>query len=145
MLGIIVTGHGGFASGLQKNVKMLSGADVHAVDFEEGMTPEQLDEKLLPLIAACADCDYTLIVCDLMGGTPFNRAATLSVANPKIRVLSGANTPMVLDLAMRNVIGDEVKDVDALAEELMTSGRDGIGKFELAVVAEEPDEDEDGI
>ena len=27
MIGIIVTGHGGFAAGMEKNVKMLAGAD----------------------------------------------------------------------------------------------------------------------
>ena len=35
MVGIIVTGHGGFAAGMEKNVKMLAGADTElaAMDF----------------------------------------------------------------------------------------------------------------
>ena len=91
MIGIIVTGHGGFAAGMEKNVKMLAGADAQlaAIDFMEGMTPEELSEKLNAQIGAYASCAHVLILTDLVGGTPYNCAATLSVEEPKIRVIGG--------------------------------------------------------
>lgn len=147
MVGIIVTGHGGFASGLEKNVKMLAGDGVEmtAIDFTEGLTPEQLDEKLKAALDQYAACDCTVIACDLAGGTPYNRAVITSVACQNVRVLSGANAPLLLDLAMRNVTEEEVKDVDALAEELMTSGREGIAKFEFDSSSDDMEEDGEGI
>lgn len=147
MVGIIVTGHGGFASGLEKNVKMLAGDGVEmtAIDFVEGLTPEELDEKLKAALDKYAACDCTIIACDLAGGTPYNRAVLTSVAYQNARVLSGANTPLLLDLTMRNVTEEQVKDVDVLAEELMTSGREGIGKFVFDTSSDDMEEDGDGI
>ena len=64
MVGIIVTGHGGFAAGMEKNVKMLAGADTQlkAIDFMEGMTPEELSGKLKAQIEAEASACVILIL-----------------------------------------------------------------------------------
>lgn len=146
MIGIIVTGHGGFAAGMAANVKMLAGeeAEVTAVDFADGLTPEALEQKLAAAMDACAGCAFTVVLADIAGGTPYNRAATLSVGRPKVRVLSGANSSMLMELAMHNVTDDDIEDVDALCEELMATGRENIGKFVLEAVDEAP-EDGDGI
>ena len=42
MVGVVVTGHGGFAAGMAANVKMLAGSDAElkAVDFADGMDVE---------------------------------------------------------------------------------------------------------
>jgi len=147
MIGVILTGHGGFASGMQANVKMLAGndAEVTAIDFTEGLSPEELEAKLAEAMDACAACDFTVVLADIAGGTPYNRAATLSVGRPKVRVLSGTNSSMLMELVMHNVTEDEIDDVDALCAELMETGRDNIGKFTLEITEEEPDTDEDGI
>ena len=149
MIGVIVTGHGGFASGLEANVKMLAGSDARltAIDFAEGLAPEALEEKLAAAMDACAaECVCTLVLTDIAGGTPFNRAATLSVARPTVRVLSGTNASMLMDVVMRNITEEEVPDVDALCAELMETARENVSKFVLeAPAADEPGDDEDGI
>lgn len=148
MIGVIVTGHGGFASGLEANVKMLAGSDARltAIDFAEGVSPEDLESRLAAAMDACAaECDYTLVLTDIAGGTPFNRAATLSVSRPTVRVLSGTNASMLMDLAMRNITEEQVSDVDALCAELMETARDNVSKFVLEAPAEEDLGDEDGI
>ena len=147
MIGIIVTGHGGFATGMEANVKMLAGKDsqLTAIDFADGMDVDAFEAKLSAALDQYANCDCTLVLADIAGGTPFNRAATLSVSRPNVRVLSGANSSMLMDLCMRNITEDEVSDVDALAEEILETGRENISKFQLEVPAEEPAEDEDGI
>jgi PTS system N-acetylgalactosamine-specific IIA component len=133
MIGIIVTGHGGFASGLQKNVKELagSGTKLTAIDFENGMTVDELDAKLTEGFSAYKDCDCTLVLCDLAGGTPFNRAAKLSADWPKARVISGANVPMLLEIATHDVTEEEDGDidVDSIADELVFTGANSIVKY----------------
>ncbi len=68
----------------------------------------------------------------------------LSMTRPKVRVISGLNSSMLMDLCMRNITGDECPDVDALAADIMQTGHENIGKFVLEVPAQ-PQEDEDGI
>ena len=147
MIGIIVTGHGGFATGMEANVKMLAGSEAQltAINFADGMDVNEFEAKLAAALDQYADCACTLVLADIAGGTPFNRAATLSVGRPNVRVLSGANSSMLMDLCMRNITEDEVDDVDALADEVMETARENISKFQLEVPANEPADDEDGI
>lgn len=84
------------------------------------------------------------MLADIAGGTPYNRAAGLSMTRTKVRVISGLNSSMLMDLCMRNITGDECPDVDALAADIMQTGHENIGKFVLEVPAQ-PQEDEDGI
>lgn len=146
MIGIIITGHGGFAAGLAGNVKMLAGAnaEVTAIDFMDGMTVEELEEKLAAAMDACAALPATVVLTDIAGGTPYNRAATLSVSRPNVRVVSGTNAALLMDLAMRNVMDEECDDIDALLDEVLETARENMGKFVLEIPAEE-DFGDDGI
>lgn len=146
MIGIVVTGHGGFAAGMYANVKMLAGeeAELKAVDFANGMDIEEFEKQLAQAIDSYAQCPAVLVLADIAGGSPFNRAAGLSMTRPNVRVLSGANSSMLMDLCMRNILGDDCDDADALAGEIMQTGHDNISKFVLEIPAQ-PMEDEDGI
>ena len=57
MVGVVVTGHGGFAAGMAANVKMLAGSDaeVKAVDFADGMDVEVFERQLAEAIDSYAD------------------------------------------------------------------------------------------
>jgi len=146
MIGIIVTGHGGFATGLAKNVKMLSGVEVNAIDFTEDITPEQLDEKLVAALDSYSDLKNLIVFTDIPGGTPYNRAVTVSLANPKVRVVAGTNTPMLLAAAIKNIADEEFDDTDELADGVIQEGIQGISKFVMPVlVSSELDDEEDGI
>ena len=124
MVGVVVTGHGGFAAGMAANVKMLAGSDAElkAVDFADGMDVEVFEKQLAEAIDSYADCEAVLVLADIAGGTPYNRAAGLSMTRPKVRVISGLNSSMLMDLCMRNITGDECPDVDALAADIMQTG-----------------------
>lgn len=146
MIGIIVTGHGGFATGLAKNVKMLSGVEVTAVDFTEDITPEQLDEKLAVAIASYDNLKNIVIFTDIPGGTPYNRSVTVSLANPKVRVIAGTNTPMLLSAAIKNIADEEFENTDELADAVIEEGKQGISKFVMPVLETNDDfDEEDGI
>ena len=59
MVGVVVTGHGGFAAGMAANVKMLAGSDAElkAVDFADGMDVEVFEKQLAEAIDSYADCE----------------------------------------------------------------------------------------
>ena len=42
-----------------------------------------------------------LFLCDLIGGTPYKVAAKLSVTNPNIQVVTGANVGALIDSGMK--------------------------------------------
>ena len=48
MVGVVVTGHGGFAAGMSANVKIRAGSDAElmAVDFADGMDVEVFEKQL---------------------------------------------------------------------------------------------------
>ena len=94
------------------NVKMLAGSDAElkAVDFADGMDVEVFEKQLAEAIDSYADCEAVLVLADIAGGTPYNRAAGLSMTRPKVRVISGLNSSMLMDLCMRNITGDECPD-----------------------------------
>ena len=146
MIGIVVTGHGLFAEGIQSSAVMIAGVNENAryVCFKEGMGTEELAADLNAAFAQLGHCDSIIVLSDLPGGSPFRTAAECAFANPnqKIVVLSGTNLPMVIT-ALSMIAFEE--DVDALAEELVFEGKEGVVRFELTVPEAAPEEDEDGI
>ena len=144
MIGLIVTGHGHFADGLHTSAKMIAGENenVKYVNFEDGMSTETLAEKLSAAYNELAACDGIVVLSDLPGGSPFKTAVEVSMLHPdkKIEVLAGTNLPMIVTGV---TMIDFEEDPAALAEELLTTGKEFMVRFELAVRAEE--EEEDGI
>lgn len=145
MIGLVVTGHGQFAEGLHTSARMIAGENekIKYVCFEEGMSIEDLSEKLNAAYAELADCEGIVVLSDLPGGSPFKTAVECAVANPdkQIEVLAGTNLPMLITAA--TMIAFE-SDPKALADEVMFEGKDNIVRFELTVPAAQ-DEEEDGI
>ncbi|MBR2675573.1 MAG: PTS sugar transporter subunit IIA [Solobacterium sp.] len=147
MTGIIITGHGAFASGLSANVKLLAGNTVEltALDFTDQKTPEVLEEEISAAIKNYDSASVIIILTDIMGGTPYMKAAALSTGNPKVRVISGANAPLLLDLVIRNMSGNAAEDPDELAESLLNTGREALTIYHFEPVQNEEPEDGDGI
>ncbi|MBR3358821.1 MAG: PTS sugar transporter subunit IIA [Solobacterium sp.] len=147
MTGIIITGHGTYASGLTANVKLLAGNDIRltAIDFTDGCTPETLEKQLQSAIREYEACPVTIILTDIMGGTPYMKAAALSADHPKVRVISGANAPLLLDLVMRNLSGNDADDPDELAESLLNAGQKAMAVFHLQAAGSDEPENTDGI
>ena len=144
MIGMVVTGHGLFAAGMQSSAKMIAGENelIKYVCFEDGMTPETLAEKLSAAYTELAACDGIVVLSDLPGGSPFRTAVEVAMAHPdkKIIVLSGTNLPMIVTGSTMLSFED---DVEALAGELLFEGKDNVVRFEMA--AREEEEEEDGI
>ena len=119
MIGLVVTGHGHFADGIHTSAQMIAGENeyVRYINFEEGMTPEQLAEKFNAAFDEFRTCDGVVVLSDLPGGSPFKTAVECKYARPdqKIEVISGTNLPMIVTAV---TMLDMEDDPRSLAEEL---------------------------
>ncbi|MDQ0727930.1 PTS sugar transporter subunit IIA [Microbacterium sp. W4I20] len=134
---LLLTGHGALAQGMRDAALLILGErdDVLATAPYTGdldaLTAE-VDE-----VRRAADDGTVFIVTDLEGGSPHNAVLGIS-RDPRVRVLSGMNLPLVLALAMQL---EELDGTTAL-DELLTEARDGVGEHRLAA-AETPTDEED--
>ncbi|XBS71975.1 PTS galactosamine/N-acetylgalactosamine transporter subunit IIA [Acerihabitans sp. KWT182] len=124
MLGIVIAGHGGFASGLLQAIEQVVGRQerCRAVDFPEGMSTIRLR---LALREACSFCDAgngLVILTDLLGGTPFRLAAELAMEKSRYEVITGTN----LQLAAEMMLEREGKTPAEFREMALTCGHRGL-------------------
>ena len=102
MLGIILTGHGGFASGLEKAMKQILGEQEQfvAIDFPETSTTALLTSQLEQAIGSLDGGQDIVFLTDLLGGTPFRVASTMAMEKPGWEVNTGTNLPLLLVMVM---------------------------------------------
>ncbi len=149
MIGIIVSGHGSFASGLTSTLNLIAGQqeDYIAVDFIEGMSGDELAPKIDEAIKAL-NTNEIIIFTDILGGAPFRSASTLAQnASVNIEVVSGLNAQMLIEACLER---EEYEDAASLASDIINSGKEGISslKLELAEKAQQKAQhhtDEEGI
>ncbi len=129
MTGIIVTGHGNIATGIGSAVKLVFGQPekFYTVDFTEDITPELLEEKILDKVNETGSENGVLIFSDIAGGTPFKTASIISLKMENIKVISGMNLPMILEIICER----EGMELEELYYHAMTTGKDEIKGFEL--------------
>ena len=96
MTPIIVTGHGEFASALEKTMEYVIGPqeNIYFVNFNNGMGNTELEEKLRKIVAD-TESEEIIFLADIVGGTPFSTAVLISQDMPKSRVFGGCNMPML--------------------------------------------------
>lgn len=138
MVGIIVTGHGSFATGITSGILMLAGEpqDYEAVDFLSEDSVDSLTGKLENAVKKLGHCEGIVIYADLTGGSPFNAAIRLKMeSSEKLEVIGGANLPVVLDGYMSR---GGIEDAAVLAENGLAAGKQAMIRFVPAV-----DDDED--
>ncbi|MCS0671444.1 PTS galactosamine/N-acetylgalactosamine transporter subunit IIA [Cytobacillus firmus] len=128
MNGIIISGHGSFASGLHSSVKLIAGEqpNIEYVDFLESDSTSDLEIKLKAAISNLEDCKGVLVLCDLVGGSPFKSAVSLTNKQQDAAVIGGANLAMIIETAImkNNLCLDELKEM------AITSGREAIKCFQ---------------
>ncbi len=138
MTGIIVTGHGNFPSGLLSAVELVAGGQeaLKAVDFTKGMSSQELEEQLIEA-ASAMETDQILILADLLGGSPFNTSSMLrsKLEGKQVKVLAGVNMAMMIEA----VFARGTMDLDALVQDLLTAGPEGIKDLDQLMAPEEPD------
>lgn len=144
MIGLVVTGHANFGSGMTSSVNLIAGEQeaYQYVDFLPTYSTEDLAAELNKALDALKDCEGVIIFTDLMGGTPFNTAAQLGRARENVRILAGTNLPMLVEVVMSRKFMD---DLDGLVDSLLQTGKEQVAKFEFKQALQEEPGDEDGI
>ncbi|WP_159334599.1 PTS sugar transporter subunit IIA [Streptococcus equi] len=143
-MSIIVIGHGHFASGIVSSLELIAGKQegITAIDFTAEMTAADVHERLSAVLQPKAQA---LVLCDLLGGTPFKVAATLmeELSETTLDVLSGLNLAMLMEAVFAR---QEQLDLEQTVAKLLTTAKEGISNWKsLSSEADEADLDEGGI
>lgn len=144
MIGLLVTGHGNFASGLTSSVNLIAGEQesYQYVDFLPEYSVEDLARELTKAMDALKDCEGILVLSDLAGGSPFKTAVEIGFPRGNVAVIGGSNLPMLVEMTMTRKFMTDI-DVFALADMALNTGKDQIVRYEFKPV--EQDIPEDGI
>ena len=111
MIAVILTGHGGFASGMEKAILQIVGEQeqFRAIDFPVEMTTAQLTAAIETAISDIDSNDGIVFLTDLLGGTPFRTASLLSQERDDIEVVTGTNLQMAAEMLLER---DELNVVE---------------------------------
>lgn len=142
MIGLIITGHGHFATGMQSALRVIAGDqnDICYIDFEMNHSIEMLEQHFEEALQSLQHCEGILILADLVGGSPFKTAALYAMKEPAIEVIGGISLPMIIDLSLsRNIAGS----LEELASQALQTGQENIIRF--VKKAHEEQEEEGGI
>jgi mannose/fructose-specific phosphotransferase system component IIA len=122
---IVIAGHGTLPAALLATAELICGpiADVAADGLDPTESPDHYTDALRAAIGR--DHRRVLVLCDLLGGTPFNVASAIARRSPRVVCLSGANLAMAVEAALADGDLD-----DALVERLLETGRSGIVETE---------------
>lgn len=102
MLGIILSGHGGFASGMEQAMKQILGEQQQfiAIDFPESSSTARLTEQIEDALQKLDESEGLVFLTDLLGGTPFRVASTLAMQKAGREVITGVNLQLVLEMVL---------------------------------------------
>ena len=126
--GIIVMGHGHFASGITSSLELIMGSqpDYEALDFPAESDKEDLKKRLNTVLERLERNDQIIILADLFSGTPFNVAMEIVTEKPNLKLYYGLNLGMLMELISRRMFQGDAE----LSEGLIEIGRQQIGLFD---------------
>ncbi len=139
MIGILVTGHGTFASGMTSAVRLLAGKPEKYVyvDYLQEHSTDELEYNIREKLKELADCEGILIFADMTEAAPYKISSELSVKlkdTYRIRVIGGTNLGMLIQA---NMARGYVIDVDDLCSLALDEGRKHIAAYDEAEEARE--------
>jgi mannose/fructose-specific phosphotransferase system component IIA len=118
---IVVAGHGPFPAAMLSTAELICGPipEALAVGLDPHETPDSFADKMRAAIGH--DGRRVLVLCDLLGGTPYNVASSIARRSPRVVAVAGTNLAMVVEAALATDPLD-----DAFSDRLLELGRDGI-------------------
>lgn len=138
MIGIVITGHGSFPTGILESLTLITGNNpqIEAVPFTDNH--HHLEGELDKAIQHVNTGDGVICFADLAGGTPFNICSRIASASNDIEVVGGANIPMILSGLFKR----ELPMADFI-DYVIREGKTNIKQFNVPAVKH--DEESDGI
>ena len=124
MIGIIVTGHLHFATGLQSALSAIAGDErqIEYVDYPENVSPHQLEQLLREAVDKVDVGEGVLFLTDIPGGSPFQRAALVAAEMFRADVISGTNLVMAAEACLER---DDL-ELEALVRHVLSVGQESI-------------------
>lgn len=121
---IIIATHGDLAQELLNSTELIAGkqSGVYIIKRAANDSLSQMQSKIEELLKTFDDKEGTLILTDMMGGTPCNASVPLC-SNFNTEVLAGVNLPMVLSAVFSN---KTTKNVSELAQKVLEDGKKSI-------------------
>lgn len=141
MTGIMVVGHGHFATGISSAAQLIVGKqhDFAAVDFPDGDTRTELEAHIREALDSMKELERILIFCDILNGSPFNTVMMEALKDERLRVFYGTNLAMLIEILMDR---EQEECAEQWQTHLLECGREQIGVFlseQLQVEEEEAD------
>lgn len=145
MIGIIVSGHGHFATGVVSSLELIMGkqSDLAAIDFPFGSSVVELEKQFDEAINFLNSCSDIVIMTDLFSGSPFNAAMKKAMSNPNLHLYYGTNLGMLMEFASKRLFNNDYSD---LSKDIIDQARNSIGKFDpdqLNNIASDSDESDE--
>lgn len=129
MIGIIVTGHGNFATGITSALETIMGKQEQYinVDFPREDTATELKENIANAIDELKNCDNIIVFADLLSGSPFNTAIMKAMEDERIKVIYGVNLGMLVEAVMNRNKGT---DFNEIVKNAVETGKSQVGLFD---------------
>ena len=127
---IVITSHDELCEGILKSYQMIAGN----IDI---FTPVKLDDKgitdfsqrLTHTLDHLTQNEPVLVLCDLVGGTPYNEAFRYALANPnKIQIVAGFNLPILIEVGSA---AETETDLNSLVQLALQTGQSSISVASL--------------
>ena len=146
MIGIVVSGHINFASGMQSAMKAIVGEpeQMRFVDFVESMSTDDLETALRNAAQEVNSDDGVLFLTDIPGGSPANRASVILMDSDRVEVLSGVNLPMIANAAFERD-GASLHELIDILQDIGKSTIQDMRKALEAAIVEECISEEEGL
>ena len=102
MINVVVATHGELARGLQDSVRMVAGTfeGFHSIVFTEESGIDALRDQFKSVMTVIDKEHQWLILCDIMGGSPFKVASEFSYQNEDVSVYYGVNLPLTIEILL---------------------------------------------
>ena len=126
---ILIVTHPEIGRSLYNTAKKILGnisADVNVVEVGYEVNPVDSLKQIIRTIACAHQSRATLILCDLIGATPFNVVNNINVER-YVRIVAGLNLPMLL-----SVLNYPELSLDNMVEKEIASGTNAIQAFETS-------------
>lgn len=129
MTGIIVMGHGNFASGMTTTLNLLGGEQkaYAAIDFVEGEAFDKLQDNLYKAANALKECEHIVILCDINGGSPYKAALLYSLDKVYVDIIAGFNFPFLLELCLGR---SYTADINLFLDETIQKAKSNFERFD---------------
>lgn len=132
---IVLLSHGNLCQGMKDTVEMIIGKQerLHALSLYSDSGISEFSEKLDEFVKKNADSEI-IFVTDLFGGSVNNTVVERYVDLPKVKILTGMNLPLVIELIM----GEEMEEQNI--EQAIMVGQKNIMKMNGIVLMNDGDE-----